>query len=209
MFARRRGDVKRAYDHGPRLHFDGLAGPGSFIGGFAADLERGICGRHLLDLTREPEGNALDLLERRADVAGGDDPAFGIQGIRFRAERNRELVSLGRVEHPAAELGRFAERNRKDSARQRVERSAVADLRPGLARLTEQALDRADGLGRAEAHRLVEDDPAVEHQPARPKIPRNARAIAPTTGETTRSTTFALGEIAGRTRSRTTSTKSE
>jgi len=41
----------------------------------------------------------------------------------------------------------------------------VADLGLGLAGLAEDALYRADRSGRAEADRLVEDDPAVQQRP--------------------------------------------
>src|SRR5207248_11563936 len=79
------------------------------------------------------------------------------------AEADGEFVSLARVEHSAGELGRFAQRDRENTARERIERAAVADLGLRFTRLAQHAFDRAYRLGRAEAHRLVEDDPAVEH----------------------------------------------
>jgi hypothetical protein len=56
----------------------------------------------------------------------------------------------------------------------------MTDLRLGLARLAEDALDRAHGGRRAEANRLVEDDPAVErdNQSLRRKIASNSTAAA-------------------------------
>ena len=70
----------------------------------------------------------------------------------------------------------------------------MADAGLGLARFAERALDRRDARGRADADRLVEDDPAVEHcQPVAPASPRKTRAIASTIGEISRPTMFALG----------------
>ena len=80
------------------------------------------------------------------------------------AEGDGEAIDLVGIEHPAGKLGRLADRDRQHARRQRIERSAMPDPMLGLARLTQRALDRRDALRRAQAQRLVENDPAVDHE---------------------------------------------
>ena len=103
--------------------------------------------------------------QRRPDGAGRDHRAFQVEGVRLRAERDREIVDLVAVEHPSGELGRFADRDRQDAGRQRIERAAMADLAFASATVAQGALDGADRLRRAEAMRFVENDPAVHCAP--------------------------------------------
>jgi hypothetical protein len=153
--------------HGSRLHFQKFAGAGAGIGGLAVDLQRREGRRHLLDRAGEAGQDRLDLRRSGVDVTGGDHLALGVERIGLGAKRHAKGILLGRVEHAASELGGLADGDGQDAAGERIEGSAMTDLGLGLAGIVQRALDRADRLGRAEPHRLVEDDPAVEtHAPA-------------------------------------------
>ena len=91
--------------------------------------------------------------------------SFAVERIGFLAELDREGIGLARIEHAPGQLGRLAERDRQHAFGKRIERAAVADLDLAVARLAQHALDRRDGLGRTEAARLVEDQPAVGVRP--------------------------------------------
>src|SRR5690606_2317360 len=80
---------------------------------------------------------------------------------------NGKVIDLARIEHPAAQLGRLAERDRQHARRERVERPAMADLDLAQPRLAADALHRADRLRRAEPHGFVQYDPAVHRSAAR------------------------------------------
>jgi hypothetical protein len=83
----------------------------------------------------------------RANVARLHDLAFRIERVGLLAEADREVIGLGRVQHPAGDLGRLADGDWKYAAGQRVERAAVADLGLRLPGLAKRALDRRDLLG--------------------------------------------------------------
>src|SRR5215469_6412454 len=176
----------------PGLEFDLFSRAGSRICRLAGNLQRRISGWNLFDLAGEGRERRFDLLRFGANVAPRGHFPFGIERIGLLAEADREIITLGRVEQPAAELGCFAKSDRQDSAGERVEGSAMPDLGLGLAGFPEDSLHRADGLGRTKSDRFVEDDPAAEHlQVLRAKIPRNRRTTSATIGETTRATTSA------------------
>ena len=88
--------------------------------------------------------------------------ALKVERVGLLAEADGEVIGFGRIEHPAGELGRFAQRDRQHARSKRVERAAMPDLGLGLASFAERALDRPDRLGRTHSDRLVEDDPAIE-----------------------------------------------
>ena len=157
---------------------DVLARPRAVVGAPAVDLERRVGRRDLLDLAGEMLEHRGDRGEGRAAAAGAHDLAFGVERVGLAAELDGERVSLVAVEHPPAQLGRLAERDRQHAFGQRVERAAVADLDLAVAGLAQVALHRGDRLGRAQAARLVEDDPAVHRRGAIATNAGEGRAIA-------------------------------
>jgi glycosyltransferase involved in cell wall biosynthesis len=81
---------------------------------------------------------------------------------------------LGRVEHPARDLGRFANSDGQDSACQRVEGSAMTNPGFGVFGLAQRPLYGGHGLGRSETDRLVEDYPAVDLRRSQESQPSEA-----------------------------------
>ena len=98
----------------------------------------------------------------RAPVGARDDLPFGVVGRAFLAPAHAEAISLGAVLHDRHGLGRLAESDRQHAGRERIERAGVARLLG-----VEQELEPPDGLGRGDAGRLVEIDPAVDLDPGR------------------------------------------
>ena len=138
-----------------RRNVDGLAFAGEIVGAFAADLDGGELRRRLHD-------DAGIFRQQRADlgfvgplVRGFRHRAFEIVGRALLAPGDGEAVDLRAVHDVGHGLRRLAERDRQHAGRQRIERAGMSGLL-GL----EQPLDLGDGLGRAHADRLVEDQPA-------------------------------------------------
>ena len=149
----------------PQLHLDLFPLPRQIISALAVDQDGAIGGRGLVDWAGEARQHRFYLRQRRSHSAGRDHCAFQVQRVGLRAEGDREVVNLVAVEHPSGELGRFADRDRQDAGRQRIERAAMADLAFASATVAQRALDRCDGLRRAKAMRFVENDPAVHCAP--------------------------------------------
>ena len=82
---------------------------------------------------------------------------LGVVGVGLGAPAHDERVGLGAVLDDRHRLGRLAERDRQHAGSERIERAGVADLLG-----VEQALQPRHRLGRGDADRLVEIDPAVD-----------------------------------------------
>src|SRR5689334_10905724 len=126
-----------------RLQLDLFTSSGSLVGCLSTYLQRRIGWWDLLNLASEARQHGFDLFARRTNLTRRNDLPFRIQRVRFLAKADGEVVHLRRVQHLAAQLCGFAQSDRKDTARQRIEGAAVPDLRLRLARLPEDALDRA------------------------------------------------------------------
>ncbi len=105
------------YRDASRLQLDLFAGSNTLIRRLSRNLQRGVGGRDLLDLAGEAGEDGFDLLEGGQGVASGDHLAFCVERVGLLAESNGEIIRLGRIQHSAAQLGRFTERDREDSAR--------------------------------------------------------------------------------------------
>src|SRR5208283_5856479 len=100
----------------------------------------------------------------------GDDCAFGVVGRAFLAPAHAEAIGLGAVLDDWNGFRRLAESDRQHAGGKRVERARVARLLG-----VEQEFEPADGLGRRDANRLVEVDPAIDFDSCRALL----RALAP------------------------------
>jgi hypothetical protein len=70
---------------------------------------------------------------------------------------HREAIGFFAILHERHGLGRLAEGDGQDAGGKRVERAGVAGFLG-----VEQALELGDRLGRGQADRLVEHDPAID-----------------------------------------------
>src|SRR5271170_566155 len=140
-----------------RRDFELRAPARQIVGTLAADLDRRIGRRGLLDRPEKARQHRRDLARRRTNVGFRDDLALGVVGIGLFAPFDRETIGLGPVLDDGNRLGRFAESDRQDARRQRVECA-------GMARLlgVEEIFDLRDRLGRGDADRFVQIDPAVD-----------------------------------------------
>ena len=141
----------------PRLQFHDFAGPGEIIGAPPVDFQGGEDRRHLLDLSKEARQGRVDRGIRRPHITSCRHLALGILGRAGFAETQGEPVFLAGVHDERHRLGRLAERDRKNSARQRIERAAMSRLLGA-----EQTPYATDRRRRAKTDRLVEHDPAVD-----------------------------------------------
>ena len=122
-------DADRVDRHAARLALDLDAGARVFVERLAVALERRVHRRHLLDRADESRAGALQRCAVDGDVGHGPDHlAFAVAGRRRHAELQGREVALVGVEARLRELGRRAEAQRQQAARQRVERAGVAGL---------------------------------------------------------------------------------
>src|ERR1700677_2715894 len=140
-----------------RRNFELRAPARQIVGALAADLDRRIGRRGLLDRPEKTRQHRRDLARRRANVGTSDDYALGVVGVGFFAPSDGETIGLGSVLHDGNRLGRLAQSYRENSGRQRIQGA-------GMARLlgVEEVFDLGDRLGRGHADRLVQIDPAVD-----------------------------------------------
>ena len=118
-----------------------------------AEKVGGVC-----EMTPTKLGSAASISAGVGRAVGGrDDLALGVVGVGLDAPAHHELVGLGAVLDDRHGLGRLAERDRQHAGSERIERAGVADLLG-----VEQALQPRHRLGRGDADRLVEIDPAVD-----------------------------------------------
>ena len=110
----------------------------------------------------------------RSLVGAGDDLALGIVGRALLAPAHAKTVGLGAVLDDRHRLGRLAEGDGQHAGRERIERSRVTRLLG-----VEQELEPPDRLGRGDADRLVEIDPAVDLDAGRPLLRRLAAPARP------------------------------
>ena len=113
-------------------------------------------------------------------VRAGDDLALGVVGRGLLAPADAEAIFLGAFLHDRHGLGRLAEGDRQHAGGERIERAGVARLLG-----VEQEFEPPDRLGRGDADRLVEIDPAVDLDPGRalllrPLAPRARRCLRST-----------------------------
>src|SRR5207244_1722636 len=95
----------------------------------AVTLERRVHGRHLLLAPREARGERGERgLRERRDGRRVDRRAGAVERVGRGAEADRALVRLLLDEEIARHLGRLAEAEREEAARERVERAQVSDL---------------------------------------------------------------------------------
>jgi len=135
---------------------DHFAVPGEVIGALAIHFDRRIARRHLRDRPGIGRKQRLDGLAGGPRGAGFGHRAVGVVAVALLAPAHGKAVGLAAVHDEGNGLGRLAERNRQAARGERVERAGMARALAG-----EQPLDRADGMGRGHADRLVEHDPAV------------------------------------------------
>ena len=150
-----------------RLDLEGFAFARQIVGAGAGDADRGEGRRRLQDLADEARQQAFNLGRSRPPLRAGDDLALGVVGRGFLAPAHAEAVGFGPVLNDRHSLGRFPERDRQHARGQRIERAGVTRL-PGV----EQEFEPSDRLGRGDAGRLVEIDPAVDLDPGRALLPR-------------------------------------
>ena len=150
-------DGQQADCHRPSLQRYLFACPREVISAPAIDLERAIGGRHLLDRAGKARQDRLYISECGPRITGRRHHALSIQRIGLLAKFNREIIDLVAIQHASGEFGRLAYRNGKHALGQRIERTAMANLRFGHPSLAQSALDRAHGLRTAHATGFVED----------------------------------------------------
>src|SRR5438093_13444914 len=122
----------------------------------AVTLERRVHGRHLLLAPGEARGDRIERgLRERRDGRRVDRRAGAVERVGRGAEADRALVRLLLDEEVARHLGRLAEAEREEAARERVERTQVPDLGP-----PEPRLERTDYAGRGRPLRLVDQEDA-------------------------------------------------
>ena len=169
-----REDFQRVNRHRARLQFHHFPRPRQIIGALAIDHQRGIGGRHLADRTSELRQDRLNRGQCGPHIACRHNFTLKVERISLNPELYGEGIDFARIEHAPGEFGRLAQCNGQYPASQRIECAAMADLDLGIAALAQIALHRADRLGRAETHGLVENDPAVKR--ARTHCPAMAAA---------------------------------
>ena len=178
------GDVEQgeAVDARPtRRQMHRLAGAGQVVGPPAADLDRRVARRNLLDVADETGDRRLDLGPVRASGGGVDHLALGVVRGPLLAPADGEVIGLGRRHDAANGLGRLAQCDRQHAACEGVEGAGVAELGG-----TGGAAHRLYGGEGAHAHRLVEVEPAMQRPPAasstrhcRPRRRRRSRGPGP------------------------------
>ena len=147
----------------PRLSLDHDAFMRKLIEPLALVLERRVHGRNLLDPAPKRRGGALD--HRRGEGrhrALRHDLALRVtRRCRHSEQERRDIVLVG-VQQIAGQLGRIAEADGQQPAREPIETSGMA----GLARPVE-ALDPLECLVRAQPDRLVQYQNSVDRPSAR------------------------------------------
>ncbi len=144
---------------GSRFEHDDFAVAGEIISAFAVDLDGGESGRGLHDFADEAGEKRPDLAFAGAGVARCRDGAFLVVGGGLGAPADGEGVGFLAVDGERDGLGRFAERDRQDAGRERIERAGVTGLLG-----VEEALHAGERMRAGQAERLIEDQPAVDGQ---------------------------------------------
>ena len=163
------GDLDRAGSH-----FGRAAGAGQRIGAPAGDLDRRIGRRALQDPAGEGGERRGDRRRVRSRAGFGNDRALAIVGVGLGAPGDPEAVDFAARGDELDGLGRFAQGQRQDPGRQRVEGAGMPDLCPGAAPHQRDRPRRGDAIG------LVDDQPAVH--PARHPGVSWSRHPAPAAG---------------------------
>src|SRR6185437_14040199 len=142
--------------------FDLLARTRVLVEPAAVHVQRRVHRRRLALMSDERGEHLVDALRRNEHLAARGHLAFGIAARRLEAELEHRVVGLARADQEARELGGFAEHERKEPGRERIERAGVA----ALAR-AEEPLRPRERLRGAEARGLVEQQHALAGVDAR------------------------------------------
>ena len=106
-----------------------LAGPGVFVQRLAVLLQRGMHGRHLIDVAGMRDQCLTQRRLAHRHFAGLQHLAFRIAGGGADAETDFGNVFLVGVQHEAGKARGFAEADRQKTGSQRIERAGMAGLR--------------------------------------------------------------------------------
>src|SRR5262249_48866346 len=120
-------------------------------------LDSGKFWRHLLDGAGVTRQQLFDRGALGTRLTGRDHVAISVVGIALLAPAHGEAIDLPAVHDERNSFGRLAERNRQAARSEWIERAGVT-----RALAFEQPLDRADGLRRRHADRLIKQHPAVD-----------------------------------------------
>ena len=152
-----------------------FAGAGARVGRLSVDLQRRIGRRDLLDLAGEARQDGFDLLERRAGRRWSRRSCPSASSVSVSSP-NRIVKSYALV----ASSIRPASLVASPSAIGSTPLASGSSVPPwptlvlGSPASRSRRLTALTACGRAEADRLVEDDPAVEHQVAEAEQPQQA-----------------------------------
>ena len=139
----------------PCRDLDSLALPRHVVGALAGDLDRRELRRSLHHDAGIIGQQSADRLFRGPLVGALRNRPLEVVRQALFAPCDGELIHLGPVHYVGHGLGRLAQRDRQHPRGQRVQRTGMT----GLLGLVEPFY-LGDRLGRAHAHRLVEDHPA-------------------------------------------------